>query len=56
MIVDVEAARLIRQAEVGSVRSMLDRVKNKFDLHPERIIADTAYMARAQCLAGLWTA
>lgn len=22
---------------------MLDRVKDKFDLHPERIIADTAY-------------
>ena len=22
---------------------MLDRVKNKFELHPERIIADTAY-------------
>jgi hypothetical protein len=43
VIVDVEASRSIRQAEVGSVRSMLDRVKDKFDLHPERIIADTAY-------------
>ena len=41
--VDVEAARSIRQAEVGSVRKMLDRVKDTFDLHPERIIADTAY-------------
>jgi len=43
VIVDVEATRSIRQAEVGSVRKMLDRVKDIFDLHPERIIADTAY-------------
>ena len=43
VIVDVEATRSIRQAEVGSVRSMLDRVNDTFDLHPERIIADTAY-------------
>jgi len=25
---------------------MLDRVKDKFDLHPERLIADTAYGSR----------
>lgn len=43
VIVDVEATRSIRQAEVGSVRTMLDRVKGKFALDPERIIADTAY-------------
>ena len=43
VIVDVEATRSIRQAEVGSVRTMLDRVKDKFDLDPERLIADTAY-------------
>lgn len=43
VIVDVEATRSIRQAEVGSVRTMLDRVRNTFDLHPERIIADMAY-------------
>ncbi len=43
VIVDVEATRSIRQAEVGSVRTMLGRVKDTFDLHPERIIADTAY-------------
>lgn len=43
VIVDVEATRSIRQAEVGSVRTMLDRVKGTFDLHPERLIADTAY-------------
>jgi hypothetical protein len=42
-IFDVEAARSIRQAEVGSVRSMLDRVKDKFNLHPERTIANSVY-------------
>ena len=43
VIVDVEATRSIRQAEVGSARTMLERVKARFDLHPERLIADTAY-------------
>ena len=43
VILDVEATRSIRQAEVGSTKTMLKRVKEKFDLHPERIIADTAY-------------
>ena len=43
VIVDVEATRSIRQAEVGSTKTMLKRVKEKFDLHPERLIADTAY-------------
>ncbi|MGC9419896.1 MAG: transposase [Rhodovulum sp.] len=43
VIIDVEATRSIRQAEVGSTKTMLDRVKAKFDLHPERLIADTAY-------------
>ncbi len=43
VIVDVEATRSIRQAEVGAKRAMLDRVKDKFDLHPERLIANTAY-------------
>jgi hypothetical protein len=45
VIVDVEQTRLIRQAEVGSTKTMLDRVKARFDLHPERLIADTAYGA-----------
>ena len=39
----MEATRSIRQAEVGSTKTMLKRVKEKFDLHPERLIADTAY-------------
>jgi len=43
VIVDVEATRSIRQAEVGSTKTMLKRVKERFDLYPERLIADTAY-------------
>ena len=43
VIVDVEATRSIRQAEVGSTKTMLQRVMDKFDLHPECLIADTAY-------------
>lgn len=43
VIVDVEATRSIRQAEVRSVRTMLGRVEDRFDLHPERLIADAAY-------------
>ena len=43
VIVDVEATKSIRQAEVGSTKTMLQRVKDRFDLHPERLIADTAY-------------
>lgn len=43
VIMDVEATRSIRQAEVGSVRVMIDRVNDRFGLKPERLIADTAY-------------
>ena len=43
VILDVETTRSIRQAEVGSTKTMLDRVKERFGLHPERVIADTAY-------------
>ena len=43
VIVDVEATRAIRQAEVGAARTMIDRTIDRFDLYPERLIADTAY-------------
>ncbi len=43
VIVDVEATRSIRQAEVGSTKTMLNRVRDRFGLRPERLIADTAY-------------
>ncbi|MEH2560813.1 hypothetical protein V1289_000440 [Bradyrhizobium sp. AZCC 2289] len=42
VIVDVEASRAIRQAEVGAARTMIDR-KERFGLKPERLAADTAY-------------
>jgi len=40
--VDVEASRSVRQAELGAAQTMVDRVNNRFDLHLERLIADTA--------------
>ena len=45
VIVDVEATRAIRQAEVGAARSMIDRVVDRFGLKPRRLIGDTAYGA-----------
>jgi len=43
IIVDVEASRAIRQAEVGAARTMLERTEECFGLKPERIAADSAY-------------
>jgi hypothetical protein len=43
VIVDVEASRAIRQAEVGAVRTMIDRTQDRFGLYPERVAADSAY-------------
>src|SRR6202166_5478554 len=43
VIVDVEASRSIRQAEVGAARTMLERTEERFGLKPERLAADTAY-------------
>jgi hypothetical protein len=54
VILDVEATRSIRQAEVGSTKTMLERVKARFDLHPERLIAPSRDIA-TQCPAGQWT-
>jgi len=54
VIVDVEATRSIRQAEVGSTKTMLKRVKDTFDLHPERLIAPSRDIA-ARCTPGQWT-
>jgi len=47
VILDVEATRAIRQAEVGAARTMLDRTAARFGLRPERLIADSAYGAAA---------
>ncbi|MFL1877250.1 transposase, partial [Hansschlegelia beijingensis] len=52
VIVDVEATRAIRQAEVGAARTMIDRTQERFGLWPERLAADSAYGA-AETLAWL---
>ena len=43
IIVDVEARRAIRQAEVGAARMMIDRAEERLGLRPERLAADSAY-------------
>jgi transposase len=45
VIVDVEASRSIRQAEVGAAKTMIERTEERFGLKPERLAADTAYGA-----------
>lgn len=43
VILDVEATRAIRQAEVGASRTMLDRTENRFGVRPDYLAADSAY-------------
>jgi transposase len=43
VIMDVEASRAIRQAEVGAARTMVERTEERFDIKPNRLAADTAY-------------
>src|SRR3984893_18850628 len=43
VIVDVEATRAIRQAEVGAAKTMIDRTEERLGLKPQRLAADTAY-------------
>lgn len=43
VIVDVEATPAYRTDEVDSTRTMVDRVEQRFDLKPKRLIGDTAY-------------
>ena len=43
IIVDVEASRAIRQAEVGAAKTMIERTEERFDLKPAYLAADTAY-------------
>jgi transposase len=47
VILDVEASRAIRQAEVGAARTMIDRTQDRLGLKPERLAADTAYGSAA---------
>src|SRR5216117_1670360 len=43
IIMDVEASRAIRQAEVGAAKTMIERTQERFGVKPERLAADTAY-------------
>jgi transposase len=43
IIMDVEASRAIRQAEVGAAKTMIERTEARFDIKPNRLAADTAY-------------
>src|ERR1700683_3713463 len=43
IIVDVEATTAIRQAEVLAAKRMIERSLDSFDLHPAKLIGDTAY-------------
>ena len=43
VIVDVEATSANRTDEVGSTKTMLERVEQRFGLKPKRLIGDTAY-------------
>src|SRR5215468_10475091 len=43
IIMDVEASRAIRQAEVGAAKAMIERTEQRFDIKPTRLAADTAY-------------
>jgi transposase len=47
VIVDVEATRAIRQAEVGAAKTMIDRTEQRLGLKPKRLTADTAYGSAA---------
>ena len=43
VIVDVEATPAFRTDEVNSTRTMVDRVEERFDLKPKRLMGDMAY-------------
>ena len=47
IIMDVEASRAIRQAEVGAAKTMIERTEERFGVKPERLAADTAYGSAA---------
>ena len=42
-VMDVEATRAIRQAEVGAAKTMIERIEERFDINPAYLAADTAY-------------
>ncbi len=52
VIVDVEASRAIRRAEVGAACTMIERTQDRFGLWPAKLAADSAY-GSAEMLAWL---
>jgi transposase len=47
VIVDVEATAAHRTEETDATKTMIDRVEERFDLKPSRLIGDTAYGSAA---------
>ena len=47
IIMDVEASRAIRQAEIGAAKTMIERTEERFGVRPERLAAGTAYGSAA---------
>ena len=47
IIVDVEASAVNKSAEVNATRTMMERVEDKFDLKPDRLVGDTNYGSAA---------
>ncbi len=43
IIVDVEATPAYRPEEVNATKTMINRVEDRFDIKPQRLIGDTAY-------------
>lgn len=43
IIMDVEASRAIRQAEIGAAKTMIERTEQRFAMKPEWLAGDTAY-------------
>src|SRR5438034_6131427 len=43
VIMDVQASRAIRQAEVGAAKTMIERTQERFEIKPAYLAADTAY-------------
>ena len=43
VIMDVEATTVVRQAEVGAAKTMIDRTAERFDLKPSRLVGDAGY-------------
>jgi hypothetical protein len=47
IIVDVEASAVSKSAKVDATKKMLDRVEERFDLKPARLVGDTNYGSAA---------